>query len=94
MREDEMYAKLKQEIDQQQMAGQAVRGIGNAVNRDCYDTQVQTSYRLPTLREEAEKQIGYHREQADKADRAIAFLRDNPAFDEFVRLVRAGVIQF
>jgi hypothetical protein len=25
---------------------------------------------------------------------AAEFFRDNPAFDEFVRLVRAGVIQF
>lgn len=54
----------------------------------------QAPYQPPTLREEAQKSVGYHREQADKADRAIAFLRENPAFDEFVRLVRAGVIQF
>jgi hypothetical protein len=50
--------------------------------------------RPSTLREEAENKIGYHREQADRHDRAVAFLRENPAFDEFVRLVRDGVIQF
>lgn len=55
--------------------------------------QAQT-YRPPTLREEAEKRVGHHRDQAEKADQAVAFLRENPAFDEFVRLVRAGVIQF
>jgi hypothetical protein len=67
----------------------------NAVQTPYYGDQCTTAESRPTtLREEAEKQIGYHREQADKLDRAAAFLRDNPAFDEFVRLVRAGVIQF
>jgi hypothetical protein len=51
-------------------------------------------YQPPTLRDQAEKQIGYHREQADKYDRAAAFFRDNPALDEFVQLVRSGAIQF
>jgi hypothetical protein len=48
----------------------------------------------PTLREESEKRVGYHREQADKHDRGAAFFRENPAFDEFIRLIRAGAIQF
>lgn len=47
-----------------------------------------------SLREQAEKQVGYHREQADRQDRAAAFFRENPAFDEFVQLIRRGVIQF
>lgn len=51
-------------------------------------------YRPPTMREQAEKQIGYHREQADKLDRTAAFFRENPAFDEFIQLVRSGAIQF
>ena len=51
-------------------------------------------YSAPTLRDEAEKQVGYHREQADKHDRAAAFFRENPAFDEFIQLLRSGAIQF
>jgi hypothetical protein len=89
---DEMNAKLN--MGQMRTA----QGIGQApsagMNYDNVIAQANTLYRPPTLREEAEKQIGYHRDQADKADRAVAFLRENPAFDEFVRLVRAGVIQF
>lgn len=50
-------------------------------------------YRRPSLREEAEKNVGYHRDQADKHDRAVAFFRDNPAFDEFIQLIRSGAIQ-
>ena len=51
-------------------------------------------YRRPTLQEEAEKQAIHHSEMANKCAQAAAFLSANPAFDEFVRLVRAGVIQF
>ena len=47
-----------------------------------------------TNREQAEKNVGYHRMEADKHDRAAAFFRENPAFDEFIQLVRSGAIQF
>jgi hypothetical protein len=46
----------------------------------------------PSLREEAEQQVGFHREQADKQDRAAAFFREHPEFDEFIQLIRGGVI--
>ena len=48
----------------------------------------------PSLRSQAEQQVGYHRQEADKHDRAAAFFRENPAFDEFIQLVRSGAIQF
>jgi hypothetical protein len=48
----------------------------------------------PTLRREAEERVGLHRHEAEKADQAAAFFRENPAFDLFIRLVRTGVIQF
>lgn len=51
-------------------------------------------YRTPSMRETAEKAVGHHREQAEKCDRAAAFFRENPAFDEFIQLVRSGIIQF
>ena len=45
-----------------------------------------------TLRGEAEYKIGYYRDQAERADQAAAFFRENPAFDQFIRLIRSGVI--
>ena len=42
---------------------------------------------------DAEDRIGYHREQTDKAVRAAMFFRENHAFEQFVMLVREGVIQ-
>jgi hypothetical protein len=67
--------------------GQSVHFAGP----DC--CEAQQPWRQPTLLEEAEKKVGYHRQQAEKADQAAAFFRENPAFDMFVRLVRQGVIQ-
>ncbi len=77
--------KMRYEQAQAQ-CGQAVQGIGGQT------TNQQPFSRRPSLREEAEKQVGYHREQADKSDRAIAFFREHPEFDEFIQLIRAGVI--
>jgi hypothetical protein len=85
---DEVAAKMKaqqaeannQDCCTEAQCGQAVAGIGY--------------YRRPTLQEEAEKQAIHHSKMANKCAQAAAFLSANPAFDEFVRLVRAGVIQF
>jgi hypothetical protein len=68
----------------------------NEVNTDCCNQAVagNGSYRCPTLQEEAEKQSIHHSKMANKCTQAAVFLSANPAFDEFVRLVRAGVIQF
>ena len=52
-----------------------------------------TSWKPPSLRQEAEERVGYHRTQADKHDLAAAFFRENPAFDQFLQLVRGGAIQ-
>jgi hypothetical protein len=56
----------------------AARGIGSPVT---------------TLREQAEKNAYYHREEAQKHSSAAAFLSEYPQFDEFIRLVRSGAIQ-
>jgi hypothetical protein len=48
--------------------------------------------RRPSNREEAEHQVGYHRLQADRHDKAAAFFRENPAFDQFIQLIREGAI--
>ena len=97
--------KAKTQAAQQQCGAydpSEIRGIptppAGAIGMDIHCATVNCckteSTRPWTLRDEAEKSVGYHRSQAEKHDRAIAFLRENPAFDEFVRLVRAGIIQF
>ena len=47
----------------------------------------------PSLRAEAEQRVSLHRAEAEKHDQAAAFFRENPAFDQFVRLIRSGAIQ-
>lgn len=47
-----------------------------------------------TLAEEAEKGLRHHAEAHGKLAAAHDFLSRHPQFDEFVRLVRAGSIQF
>ncbi len=47
----------------------------------------------PSPAEQAEKNYIHHSEQAAKASTAYTFLRQNPAFDEFIKLIRSGAIQ-
>jgi hypothetical protein len=47
-----------------------------------------------SLRDEAAKSAQYHQEQAVKHEKAAFFLSQHPELDEFIRLVRQGVIQF
>ena len=79
IREEQLYENAKVAYNPDTYAGQT-QGIGLAGER------------RPTLREEAEKNVGYHRSQADKANRAAAFFREHPEFDEFIQLIRSGVI--
>ena len=46
------------------------------------------------LRDEAQNRANQHQEIADKAQAAAIFLHEHPEFDEFIRLVRKGAIQF
>lgn len=48
--------------------------------------------KAPSLALQAEMELAYHRREAAKLEEAACFLRENPAFDKFIRLVRAGVI--
>jgi len=77
------------------------RAEQEAVNRQAYAPMEQQQVigcamamgtRRPSLREEAEQQVGYYRSEADKKDRAAAFFREHPEFDEFIQLIRSGVI--
>ena len=94
----EVSAKIK--ASQEQCGAydpNATRGIGQqAQNAVAYygDECKSTSPAPSTLGREAEERVGLHRREAEKADQAAAFFRENPAFDLFVRLVRQGVIQF
>lgn len=47
----------------------------------------------PSMAEESMKRAAEHGGQASKALRAAIFFRDNPAFEEFIRLIRSGAIQ-
>jgi hypothetical protein len=88
----EEYANLKAS----QTAQGAIGGcdVRPQTNYDNCLNQAQAVYKPPSLREQAEKNVGYHRAEADKHDRAAAFFRENPAFEEFIQLVRSGAIQF
>ena len=85
-------AQLKQRAAMAGMAGmkaaqqqdQCDQGIGSAT--------ANVFSRRSSLREEAERQVGQHLEQADKKARAATFFREHPEFDEFIQLIRGGVI--
>lgn len=55
---------------------------------------VTQEYRVPTLAEQAEKNAQYHFEEHAKSQKAASFLTAHPEFDEFIKLIRAGSIQF
>lgn len=61
-----------------------------------YATQSATtgSYRPPTMREQAEKNAQYHFDLHIKAQQAASFLAAHPEFDEFIRLIRSGALEF
>lgn len=48
--------------------------------------------RLSTISERAEKMFYFHTGEADKARHAVEFFQKNPAFMEFLELVRSGAI--
>jgi hypothetical protein len=55
----------------------------------------QAGTRSPySLQEEAARRAQSLFEQASKAQSAALFLAQNPAFEDFIRLVRQGAIQF
>lgn len=79
---------------------QKIRAAGiPASNEKAFHSNTQQAgcvgldYRVPSQREQAEKNMAHHYEQAQKSSEAANFFRENPAFDEFIRLIRAGVIQ-
>ncbi|MGC1784154.1 MAG: hypothetical protein WA708_16650 [Acidobacteriaceae bacterium] len=86
--------------DEAKIHGLAGEALNYPMPADCIqqsnglagDTVGMGQLRPATMREQAEKNVGYHRDQADKQDRAAAFFRENPAFDEFIQLIRSGVI--
>lgn len=85
-RNEEVNAKMLGKANQE--VGGAVRGLGRITD----PVGMAGEYR-PSEREQAEKRVGHHRIEADRADRAAAFFREHPEFDEFIGLIRAGIIQ-
>ena len=48
----------------------------------------------PSLRDQAQTRSNHHLEEAAKATDAANFFHLHPEFEEFIRLVRSGSIQF
>lgn len=76
-----------------------ISGLGsNYENANCAKQAQATpdnmATREYTVTDEKEKSYYMYQEQAQKAAQALTFFRKNPAFDEFIRLVRSGAIQF
>lgn len=82
------------EANAKQVAEKAYYAQGQTPQKPYYGDTCGTAEGRPSMRSQAEQQVGYHRAQAEKHDRAAAFFRENPAFDEFIQLVRSGAIQF
>jgi hypothetical protein len=99
---DENYenakVKLKEEANQRNAVNTAgMLGVTGAQYRDSTPMQYQTvgqGRRPYTLREEAGKSAEHHRAESQKHSAAYDFLSAHPEFDEFIRLVRSGAIQF
>jgi hypothetical protein len=100
--EDDLYNAQKQAAQGQQNLGERAGDVRDmAANQvpqlhpwehpGIGGSQINAEYRQ-SQREEAEKRVGYHRTEADRADRALAFFRSHPEFDEFINLIRQGVI--
>ena len=61
----------------------------------CVGAQAATPSRLVfSLRDEAAKRAQHHHSEGEKAQSAAQFFAMNPAFEDFIRLVRQGAIQF
>ena len=54
----------------------------------------QKPYNPSSLQEEASLRAQEHYAQAAKQQSAAVFFANNPAFEDFIRLVRSGAIQF
>lgn len=60
-----------------------------------YQAEMEAAKRMcAVLAEEAEMRMRHHAESHGNSRAAFVFLTRHPEFDEFVRLVRAGSIQF
>jgi hypothetical protein len=92
--EKEIYIMCNENYQNAQTANQAQTPRSDIPAQGAYYGESPSPVCGPlTNREQAEKNVRYYREQADRHDRAAAFFRDNPAFDEFIQLIRAGAIQ-
>lgn len=75
------------------MAGPGVMGLKDLAQQSSTAQAVCGQERAWSLADEQEKSALYHQDEANKAKMAAAFFRTNPAFEEFIKLIRQGVIQ-
>ena len=60
-----------------------------------FGAQASTPSRLGySLRDEAAKRAQHYHSEGEKAQSAAQFFAMNPQFEDFIRLVRSGAIQF
>lgn len=92
-----IYAKMKAEAANQ---AQCDKNNCNAPS-DQYQSGMcaqacseQKPFNQYSLQEEASRRAQDHYEWASKAQQAAVFFANNPVFEDFIRLVRSGSIQF
>lgn len=62
-----------------------------AIHRDILTHGMAGTTRV-TMADEHEKAAAHHRERSVKAEQAADFFRSNPAFEDFINLIRTGAI--
>ncbi len=90
----DQVAKMQAEREYEQLLRGATEPAPSTPYLGDSCTQGNLAGRPYTMSEQAEKNASSHYELAQKQSQAAAFFRDNPVFDEFIRLVRSGAIQF
>jgi len=91
--ESDVNAKIDAAINQQKYSNGAALGASPMNTADtCGQIKASTTYH--SLRDEAQKRSNHHSQEASKAAGAANFFHLHPEFEEFIRLVRSGSIQF
>lgn len=87
--QDEVNAKMQaqKQYDSRNYGG----SVGVAPQEATHAVRGDRQY---TLKDEAGKAAEHHVAQANKFAAAHVFLSAHPEFDEFIRLIRSGSIQF
>jgi len=94
----EISEKLRASLDQENRIPSGQNGVFGDIypsySSNCPQESISSqSQHRRTMREQHEGQVGFHNQELNRHDRAAAFFRAHPEFDEFILLIRDGVIQ-